>query len=256
MCRTGKAAAGEKLFLEVARNPIYPTPEVALLNAGVCVGGAGDVVDAERYFKRALAIRPEHARGAAAARQSCVRSRRCAQALELVQRYLAVNAPSPEILWLGYRAERKLGDSTAAAVYARRVQTEFPEFRTSTDHALRRRSMSEGAQTLSLGQRLKAERERRGMSAQKAADEMHLDAWVIEALEADDYQRIGPPVYAKGHLKKYASILGLPAAEMLSAFGADAPSRPRGPLHRRASGCRRRLRRAKTCRGRSSRPPR
>ena len=83
--------------------------------------------------------------------------------------------------------------------------------------------MSEGAQTLSPGQRLKAERERRGMSAQKAADEMHLDAWVIEALEADDYQRVGPSVYAKGHLKKYASILGLPAAEILSAFGADAP---------------------------------
>jgi cytoskeleton protein RodZ len=83
--------------------------------------------------------------------------------------------------------------------------------------------MSEGAQTLSPGQRLKAERERRGMSAQKAADEMHLDSWVIEALEADDYQRVGPPVYSKGHLKKYASILGLPAAEILSAFGADAP---------------------------------
>lgn len=83
--------------------------------------------------------------------------------------------------------------------------------------------MNEGAQTLSPGQRLKAERERRGMSAQKAADEMHLDSWVIEALEADDYQRIGPSVYAKGHLKKYASILGLPAAEILSAFGTDAP---------------------------------
>jgi cytoskeleton protein RodZ len=83
--------------------------------------------------------------------------------------------------------------------------------------------MSDGAQTLSPGQRLKAERERRGMSTQKAADEMHLDSWVIEALEADDYQRIGPSVYAKGHLRKYASILGLPAAEILSAFGADAP---------------------------------
>ena len=71
--------------------------------------------------------------------------------------------------------------------------------------------MSEVAQT--LGQRLKAERERRGVSTQKAADEMHLDSWVIEALEAGDYQRIGPPVYAKGHLKKYATILGLPAAE-------------------------------------------
>ena len=36
------------------------------------------------------------------------------------------------------------------------------------------------------GLRLKAERERRGLSAQKAADEMHLDRWVIDALEADD----------------------------------------------------------------------
>ena len=58
LCRTGKTAAGEKLFAEVARNPLYQTPEVALVNAGVCVRGAGDVVDAERYFNRALAIRP------------------------------------------------------------------------------------------------------------------------------------------------------------------------------------------------------
>ena len=43
-----------------------------------------------------------------------------------VQRYLAVNQPTPEILWLGFRAERKLGDNTAAAGYARRVQAEFP----------------------------------------------------------------------------------------------------------------------------------
>ncbi|MGO9512059.1 MAG: helix-turn-helix domain-containing protein [Steroidobacteraceae bacterium] len=69
-----------------------------------------------------------------------------------------------------------------------------------------------------LGQRLKAERERRGMSTQKAADEMHLDAWVIDALEAGDYQRIGPSVYAKGHLKKYASILGVPPAEIAAEY--------------------------------------
>jgi type IV pilus assembly protein PilF len=126
LCRTGKAAAGEKLFLEVARNPIYPTPEVALLNAGVCVGGAGDVVDAERYFKRALAIRPNMPEALLQLGDLAYDRGDAAQALDLVQRYLAVNAPSPEILWLGYRAERKLGDSTAAAGYARRVQSEFP----------------------------------------------------------------------------------------------------------------------------------
>jgi type IV pilus assembly protein PilF len=49
------------------------------------------------------------------------------QARDLVKRYLAVNPPTPEVLWLGFRAERKAGDSTAAAGYARRVQTEFPE---------------------------------------------------------------------------------------------------------------------------------
>jgi len=79
------------------------------------------------------------------------------------------------------------------------------------------------------GPKLKAERERRGLSAQKAADEMHLDRWVIDALEADDYQRIGPTVYAKGHLKKYAALLGLPAADILAGFESREPSRAAPP---------------------------
>jgi cytoskeleton protein RodZ len=82
--------------------------------------------------------------------------------------------------------------------------------------------MSEPA--ASPGARLKAAREQRGLSAQKAADEMHLDRWVIEALEADDYKRIGPTVYAKGHLKKYAALLGLPAAEILAGYESRLPA--------------------------------
>jgi cytoskeleton protein RodZ len=79
------------------------------------------------------------------------------------------------------------------------------------------------------GSRLKAERERRGLSAQKAADEMHLDRWVIDALEADDYPRIGPTVYAKGHLKKYAALLGLPATEIMAGYESRPPSRADAP---------------------------
>src|ERR1022692_2271357 len=88
--------------------------------------------------------------------------------------------------------------------------------------------MSEVAQ--SIGQRLKAERERRGVSKQKAADEMHLDSWVIDALEAGDYQRIGPPVYAKGHLKRYATILGLPTAEVVSGYDTKPAAPPSAAL--------------------------
>jgi cytoskeleton protein RodZ len=83
--------------------------------------------------------------------------------------------------------------------------------------------MSEAAQA--LGQRLKTEREKRGVSAQKMADDMHLDAWVIDALEAGDYERIGPAVYAQGHLRKYANILGVSATQE-----APAPQpKPAGP---------------------------
>jgi cytoskeleton protein RodZ len=67
------------------------------------------------------------------------------------------------------------------------------------------------------------------LSAQKAADEMHLDRWVIEALEGDDYARIGPTVYAKGHLKKYAALLGLPPAEVLAGFDSGVPSQIQSP---------------------------
>jgi type IV pilus assembly protein PilF len=49
-----------------------------------------------------------------------------AAALDYVQRYLAANPATAEVLWLGFRAQRKLGDSSAAAAYARRVQSEFP----------------------------------------------------------------------------------------------------------------------------------
>jgi cytoskeleton protein RodZ len=74
------------------------------------------------------------------------------------------------------------------------------------------------AEAQAPGARLKAERERRGLSLQKAADEMRLDAWVVAALEADEYDRVGPTVYAKGHLKKYASLLTLPWEEILSGY--------------------------------------
>jgi cytoskeleton protein RodZ len=60
------------------------------------------------------------------------------------------------------------------------------------------------------------------MSSQKAADELHLDGWIIDALEAEDYPRIGPSVYVKGHLKRYAALLGLPVAEIMDGYESRA----------------------------------
>jgi cytoskeleton protein RodZ len=70
------------------------------------------------------------------------------------------------------------------------------------------------------GGMLRAERERRGYSVQHAAEELHLDTRVIEALEANRFEALGAPVYARGHLRKYATILGLSPATVLARYEA------------------------------------
>ena len=80
--------------------------------------------------------------------------------------------------------------------------------------------------SVSPGARLKRERERQGLSLQKAADELRLDPAAIEALEADQYDKVGPAVYARGHLKKFALLLSIPQQEILDGYAAlqTAPS--------------------------------
>ena len=70
------------------------------------------------------------------------------------------------------------------------------------------------------GALLKRERERRALSIQQAAEDLHLDPWVIEAIEANRFQALGAPVYAKGHLRKYATSLELPADELIQKYDA------------------------------------
>lgn len=67
------------------------------------------------------------------------------------------------------------------------------------------------------GQRLKAERERRGLSVQHVAAELHVGVSTIEALEAGRLASLGAPVHGKGHLRRYALLLGLDAEPMLAA---------------------------------------
>jgi cytoskeleton protein RodZ len=84
------------------------------------------------------------------------------------------------------------------------------------------------AQPVTPGAMLRAERERRGFSVQRAAEDLHLDAWLIEAIEADRFGALGAPVYAKGHLRKYAILLGLSPSLVLERYEAlsGTPTEP------------------------------
>jgi cytoskeleton protein RodZ len=72
----------------------------------------------------------------------------------------------------------------------------------------------------SIGERLRAGRERAGLSVAAAAEKLHLDIKVIEALEADRFGELGASVYVRGHLRRYADFLGEPGAEMVGSYTA------------------------------------
>lgn len=67
---------------------------------------------------------------------------------------------------------------------------------------------------------LKRERERAALTVRQAAEDLHLDAWIIEAIEANRFLALGAPVYAKGHLRKYATRLGLSVEDIFARYEA------------------------------------
>ncbi|MDH3531303.1 MAG: DUF4115 domain-containing protein [Gammaproteobacteria bacterium] len=59
------------------------------------------------------------------------------------------------------------------------------------------------------GERLAAARREQQISVLAVAKELHLDETKVRALEQNDFDLLGPPVFAKGHLRKYARLVGV-----------------------------------------------
>lgn len=62
-----------------------------------------------------------------------------------------------------------------------------------------------------IGERLRQARVRAGISPAEAGAKLKMPTHVIEALEREDWTKIGAPVFVRGHLRSYAKLLGLPA---------------------------------------------
>jgi cytoskeleton protein RodZ len=71
-----------------------------------------------------------------------------------------------------------------------------------------------------LGERLARARERRGLTLLQAAEKLHLEPRVVEALEAEEFDTLGAAVYVRGHLQRYAELVGENAAELLALYAA------------------------------------
>ncbi len=70
----------------------------------------------------------------------------------------------------------------------------------------------------SVGQRLRAARESRAMSASEAAAALNTKIQVIEDLEADCFEKMAAPIYVRGFIRLYAELLGLDPQSLLSVY--------------------------------------
>jgi len=126
LCRHGRESDGEKQFLKAARDPIYKTPEAAYTNAGLCLRGAKRYEDAGKYFELALRVKPQFRDALFQMADMNFEQKHLPEAQLYVQRFIENVGATAEILWLGVRVERALGNPHIADSYAKRLKTEYP----------------------------------------------------------------------------------------------------------------------------------
>jgi cytoskeleton protein RodZ len=75
-----------------------------------------------------------------------------------------------------------------------------------------------------VGERLRAARMEAGLTVADVAGRLRMQLRVVEALEAEDWARLGAPVFVRGQLRSYLRLLKLP--ESLADGVSDATARP------------------------------
>lgn len=68
------------------------------------------------------------------------------------------------------------------------------------------------------GERLAEARREQQIPVVDIAKELHLDEYKVRALECNDFDVIGAPVFAKGHLRKYAQLVQVPEADVMADY--------------------------------------
>src|SRR5215470_12924262 len=74
------------------------------------------------------------------------------------------------------------------------------------------------------GARLRSARERNGLTVVQAAERLYVDARLVEALEAENFEALGADVFVRGHLRRYAELVGESAAELQELYLKGAQS--------------------------------
>lgn len=127
LCARGKPEEGDVYFRRALKNPLYPTPWVALHNAATCEEKSGLVEKAEDDYRAALRHNPRFAPSLLRMAQLSFEKGNYLSTRAYLQRYAAEAPHTAESLWLGVRTEKQLGDMDQMASYAIKLRGRFPD---------------------------------------------------------------------------------------------------------------------------------
>ena len=127
LCGTGRPREAMPEFERVLNDPLYKTPEIALINAGKCSAALGQNKAAEDYLRRAMTVSPGNPVAAYSLALLAYRESHIGEARAWMRPVMQQNSPPAEALYLGVCIERKQGDRNAEQSYESQLRNRWPD---------------------------------------------------------------------------------------------------------------------------------
>ncbi len=131
LCQRGRVQESIAQFMAAVKNPLYATPEVAYLNAGLCSQKEEKDQEAEDFLQQALRARPGMPQALLAMAELKFTTGDYQGAQKYFARFASDSANSDNMtagqLWLGIRIARRVGDKNAEGSYSLLLRERYPD---------------------------------------------------------------------------------------------------------------------------------
>lgn len=127
LCANKKEKSALEQFEVAIHNPLYQTPEMALLNAGRCAALTSEYAIAEEYYQQALKKSPNLGQAHQGLVELAYRKGNLQEAREHLAGMRNLSNPPSEALWLGYCVAKKLDDKESQESYAAQLRKRYPD---------------------------------------------------------------------------------------------------------------------------------
>jgi type IV pilus assembly protein PilF len=127
LCSQNRAKDGLEQFEAALRLPLYQTPFIALENAGSCALNARMIKPAETYYGRLVQIQPLSSRGYQGLAAIAFMTSRMDEVKRQVELGMRANPLTPELLFYGACAARKLSERGSEDSLTQVLKSRFPD---------------------------------------------------------------------------------------------------------------------------------